>query len=193
MSTSGHSGTYGFATSTQFLAVSWTEVSAASYTFDDFPRAFEHLSSDPIVSVVMPIYDTPIAFLEESVASVRAQTDPRWELLLIDDGSAETVSSCARRLADLDPSRIKYCEHEGHVNQNGNVGFPHNDFLVWKVMLSRKIKFTGKSIRNFRIMSRKNIYLFRFFFRSYAVHHYEIHTYFFVELEVIAEFIRHRV
>lgn len=64
----------------------------------------------------MPFYDTPPAFLEEAVASVCLQTESRWELLLVDDGSVPPLSSFAKQLAAGD-ERISYYEHADHANR----------------------------------------------------------------------------
>jgi glycosyltransferase involved in cell wall biosynthesis len=56
-------------------------------------------------------------FLEEAIASVRAQSYSNWELLLVDDGSTDGSSRIAQRLAAADPARIHYLEHPGHENR----------------------------------------------------------------------------
>lgn len=88
------------------------------------------MDQDPITSVIMPFLDTPEEFLEEAVGSVMAQTDTRWELLLVDDGSADVTANAAQRLAGIDPVRIKYFEHEGHANRGAsasrNLGIRHS-------------------------------------------------------------------
>jgi GT2 family glycosyltransferase len=45
------------------------------------------LGERPLISVVMPTYDTEPRHLREAIASVRAQTYPDWELVVVDDGS----------------------------------------------------------------------------------------------------------
>lgn len=42
----------------------------------------------PILSILMPVHDVRPAWLEEALSSVFAQSDGRWELVCIDDGSA---------------------------------------------------------------------------------------------------------
>ena len=56
----------------------------------------------PQVSVLMPVFDAA-ATLAASVQSIQAQTDPDWELLLIDDCSRDGSPDLARRLAQGDP------------------------------------------------------------------------------------------
>lgn len=43
--------------------------------------------SQPLVSILTPIFDTPVPWLREAVDSVLAQIYENWELVLIDDGS----------------------------------------------------------------------------------------------------------
>jgi len=46
-------------------------------------RAF---ASQPLVSILTPVFETPVPWLREAVESVLAQVYENWELLLIDDG-----------------------------------------------------------------------------------------------------------
>lgn len=55
------------------------------------------------------------AYLEEAIASVRAQSVPDWELLIVDDGSADGSREIARRHALAD-ARIRPIEHPDQRN-----------------------------------------------------------------------------
>ncbi len=44
----------------------------------------------PLISVITPVFDTPVQRLEEALESVLTQAYESWELLLIDDGSSAT-------------------------------------------------------------------------------------------------------
>lgn len=70
----------------------------------------------PLVTVVI-IFLNAGPFIEEAIASVEAQTYPRWELALVDDGSTDKSTAIARARAERDPSRYFYVEHEGHGNR----------------------------------------------------------------------------
>lgn len=70
----------------------------------------------PLVSAVIIFLDEE-RYLAEAIASVEAQTYPRWELLLVDDGSIDGSTDIARRAAETQPDRIRYLEHPGHANR----------------------------------------------------------------------------
>jgi GT2 family glycosyltransferase len=53
----------------------------------DEARAF---AVRPLISVITPVFDTPVQRLEEAVESVLAQAYENWELVLVDDGSTAT-------------------------------------------------------------------------------------------------------
>ncbi|HEX3421219.1 MAG TPA: glycosyltransferase [Candidatus Udaeobacter sp.] len=46
-------------------------------------------ASQPLISIITPVFDTPVSRLEEAVQSVMAQAYEKWQLLLIDDGSTD--------------------------------------------------------------------------------------------------------
>jgi glycosyltransferase involved in cell wall biosynthesis len=74
------------------------------------------VSSSALVSVVIIFLDGE-RFLDEAIASVLAQRYTTWELLLVDDGSADGSPAIARRYAREHPDRIRYLEHESHANR----------------------------------------------------------------------------
>lgn len=72
--------------------------------------------SEPVVSVIMIFYNSQ-RFMAEAVESILMQDFDEWELLLTDDGSTDGSSEIARKCASTDPARIRYLEHENHVNR----------------------------------------------------------------------------
>lgn len=67
--------------------------------------------------IALPFYGD-VAFLKKAVASVIAQTDPNWHLLVVDDGYPdETLPAW---FAGLNDSRISYLRNERNLGANGN-------------------------------------------------------------------------
>ena len=94
-------------------------------TSDDRRRiraAARGLSYRPLISVVMPVYNTPEKWLAKAIDSVRRQLYPFWELCIADDRSPEGhVREILSRYERLDP-RIKVCfrEKNGHISEASN-------------------------------------------------------------------------
>jgi glycosyltransferase involved in cell wall biosynthesis len=67
------------------------------------------------ISILMPVFDTPAAFLAECWESIRAQTFREWELVLVDDGSraAETIAEIDRIAGDPRVILIRLEENQG--------------------------------------------------------------------------------
>jgi glycosyltransferase involved in cell wall biosynthesis len=76
----------------------------------------------------MPVFNGE-AFLDEAVASVMAQTDDDFELLLCDDGSTDRSPEIARQWASRYPGKVVHLMHEGHANRGAtptrNLGLAH--------------------------------------------------------------------
>jgi GT2 family glycosyltransferase len=48
--------------------------------------------AQPLISIITPVHNTPVAWLEQAVESVATQIYENWELLLIDDGSDDPAT-----------------------------------------------------------------------------------------------------
>ena len=86
----------------------------------------EGVPGGPKISVVVPLYNTPLPFLKQMIESVTGQSYPNWQLVLADasDEAHAQVGAVARRYAAKD-SRITYkklAENQG-IAGNTNQGF----------------------------------------------------------------------
>jgi GT2 family glycosyltransferase len=85
--------------------------------------ALEH---KPLVSVLVPVYNTNPEYLRVCIDSVRRQSYPYWELCIADDASPlPHVSEVLRDYQAQDP-RIKLCFRE----QNGHIAHASNSALA---------------------------------------------------------------
>jgi O-antigen biosynthesis protein len=75
------------------------------------------LAATPLVSVIMPAYNSDERYFTAAVDSVRAQTYPNWELIIVDDGSPKPhVNPMIEGIARLDP-RIR----QVRLDQNSGI------------------------------------------------------------------------
>lgn len=80
----------------------------------------------PLISVVVPAYQTPARVLRETIESVRGQVYPHWELCIADDASPSSqVTDILREQAALD-SRIRWIRRE----TNGGIAEATNSALA---------------------------------------------------------------
>ncbi len=78
--------------------------------------------STPLMSIVVPVYRTPEPFLEEAIASVAAQSYPRWELVLANASGdwPQLTGVLASALAD---PRVRLLNIDNRsIAQNTNAG-----------------------------------------------------------------------
>ena len=76
----------------------------------------------PLLSVVIPVYNTPESWLRAAIASVQAQLYPRWELCIADDASlVPHVRPLLEEAASLDRRiRVTFREVNGGIAAASN-------------------------------------------------------------------------
>ena len=112
-------------------------------------RALEELPEHPLISIVMPTFNTPRSFLREAIESVRRQHYPNWELCMVDDGSTEAgVRRLIKKYADADPRiKVEFLSQNQGISAASNralalcagelVGFlDHDDALTVDALLN---------------------------------------------------------
>ncbi|MFA5955100.1 glycosyltransferase [Hyphomicrobium sp.] len=80
------------------------------------------LDLKPLISVVMPVYNTPESFLREAIDSVIRQCYPNWELCIANDASpSPLIAPLLNEFVKAD-SRIKVVHREknGHISEATN-------------------------------------------------------------------------
>lgn len=91
------------------------ELSAMRDFLNQFPRR-------PLISVLMPVYNTPGRWLRRAIESVRAQVYPHWELCIADDCSPDPAVRKLLEHYQRRDSRIKisFRDENGHICESSN-------------------------------------------------------------------------
>lgn len=115
----------------------WTRLNDDRHNYDLWVKQYDTLDdakigrikddiarwgNEPVISVIMPVYNPPLGLLREAIESVRTQLYPHWELCLADDASTDKdVIDYLKSLSLLD-GRIKviFREHNGHISAASN-------------------------------------------------------------------------
>lgn len=89
---------------------------------DAMRRRVAAMDRPPLISVVMPAYDTDGAWLREAIESVRRQIYPHWELCIADDASpTEATRAVLAEYAALDPRiKVVFRPQNGHIAAASN-------------------------------------------------------------------------
>jgi len=88
-------------------------------------RKVKELNNLPIISVLIPVFNTPPKFLEECFKSVENQIYPNWQLCIVDDASTsrQTISVLKRwkKKSEEDPRIVIHRQKEGkHISLTTN-------------------------------------------------------------------------
>ncbi|MGI5868129.1 MAG: glycosyltransferase family 2 protein [Kiritimatiellia bacterium] len=98
-------------------------------------REIEAFPSKPLVSIVVPVYNTPPRLLRKCIASVRRQIYANWELCLVDDASpSPSTQRQLARFARRDKRiRIEHRETNGGIARatNDGIAMARGDFIAF--------------------------------------------------------------
>jgi glycosyltransferase involved in cell wall biosynthesis len=86
---------------------------------------------EPLISIVVPTYETKKEFLVELLDSVKQQTYEKWELLLADAGSSAGVKDVVSQETDSRIRYIKLAENKGIAdNTNAGIAEAKGDYIA---------------------------------------------------------------
>lgn len=88
----------------------------------------------PLMSIVMPVYQTPPAFLKEALASVVAQTYQNWELVVVNASPQDAaVTHVLSAYVERESKRIQVITTQENLGINGNTNLGiaqvHGDYV----------------------------------------------------------------
>jgi glycosyltransferase involved in cell wall biosynthesis len=92
-------------------------------TDEEVQSAIEKMGNEaPLISIVMPVYNTPETYLRECIGSVLVQSYPNWQLCIADDNSNKPhIKEILKEYADMDSRMVViFREKNGHISQASN-------------------------------------------------------------------------
>lgn len=83
------------------------------------PRAARHA---PLISILLPVYNPPLEFLDAAIGSVKAQSYFRWQLCIADDASTNpgVRELLEKHAAQDDRIELVFRENNGHICRSSN-------------------------------------------------------------------------
>ena len=100
--------------------IAQNEPALASYS--DLKASALTWVTQPMVSIIMPTYNSPLNFLAQAIDSVQAQVYPHWQLCIADDASSDKRVQVLLEEAAAKDSRISVVlrAQNGHISESSN-------------------------------------------------------------------------
>lgn len=116
----------------------------------------EDLKYNPLISIVMPVYNVESKYLTECIESVLHQTYKNFEICIADDCSTnQDTIDCLKKYENNPKIKIKYREKNGHISEATNsaielasgefIGLLDNDDLLKENALYENVKVLNKN------------------------------------------------
>jgi len=89
---------------------------------EEIRREVDELGHRPRISILLPVYNPDLRFLEEAIASVRRQIYDKWELCIADDASTDRQVRPFLEAVGRSDKRVKllFREVNGHISVCSN-------------------------------------------------------------------------
>lgn len=125
------------------------------------------MNSNSLVSIIMPTFNAS-KYIGESIDSVRAQTYTNWELLIVDDGSADNTEEIVKEYVKID-NRVVYYKLENNYGSafarskaislamGRFIAFLDSDDIWFEDKLEKQISFMESNGYTFTCTSYKKI------------------------------------
>ena len=106
---------------------------------------------EPLVSVLIPAHNAE-AWIGDSIRSAVAQTWPRKEIIVVDDGSTDKTLATARQFESNDVRVVTQSNQGAAVARNTALSLAQGDYIQWldadDILHSHKIECQLRKIKN---------------------------------------------
>ena len=102
-------------------------------TIDDIKIQIQNFDKRPLISIVIPTFNTPVNYLKECIESVTQQSYKNWEICIYDDASTnkETLALLKKYNEQIESIKVKFGEVNEHISGASNqaVKLAKGDFI----------------------------------------------------------------
>lgn len=91
-------------------------------SLEEQKKEIESFSDKPLISIIMPLYNSPVKWLEIAIESILNQSYTNWELCMVDDGSKDLRGVYYAKEAVARDHRIRFQRNE----ENGGISTASN-------------------------------------------------------------------
>lgn len=99
-----------------------------------FAQRIDRLESNPLISIILPVFNAEPKWLQGAIESVKSQVYPNWELCIADDASTRSdVQSLLREYEVSNPKiKVIYRDRNGHISaaSNSALGLATGEFIA---------------------------------------------------------------
>ncbi len=92
-------------------------------TFKEMEARIKSFRCKPLVSIIMPVYNVPLKWLECAILSLKNQSYENWELCAVDDCSTDgrVRSALSRYAAEDKRIRVQFSDKNGGISAASNI------------------------------------------------------------------------
>jgi GT2 family glycosyltransferase len=86
-----------------------------------YQQEIQHFDYQPTISIITPVFNPDIDWIEGAIESVRRQVYENWELCLADASTRDEVRACLKAYARKDPRiKVKFLRENNGISENSN-------------------------------------------------------------------------
>ncbi len=88
---------------------------------EQYKKEVKDFEYQPKISILTPVYNPDVAWIESAIKSVRSQVYENWELCLADASTKKDVKKCLEAYAKKDPRiKVKFLLENKGISENSN-------------------------------------------------------------------------
>ncbi len=119
-------------------------------------RSIADTYDNDLVSIIMPMYNSEL-YIEEAIRSVQKQDYPKWELLVVNDGSTDSSPEIVTKMVRQDNRIILINKPNGGIASARNMGIEKAKGRYLAFLDSDDKWNCGKIGRQIKLMEKQNV------------------------------------